>query len=343
MRRARSRSRSRAAPSASASGAYSRSVLSAMAPSFDTVSGPNRCAPPYTVCTGCRRGVCVSAMLESLTADCRLPTADCGYDMRAQLMVTTAAAPHPVMTREQRVNQRNAVLAGFLGWTLDAFDFFVLTFVIQDVATAFGKTRPDIALTVSLALVTRPIGAVIFGLIADRYGRRLPLMLNVIFYAVISVLSGLAPNYTDVRDPASAVRDRHGRRVGRRRVARARVGVAAVARPAVGAAAGRLRAGQSAGRAGVPHRLRARSRQPPRGCVARHVLPRRPARAALALHPRARQGIGGLEGTPDGLDDLPPVDLAALAAVRVSRPADDDDGRSCRTARRTCTRRSCSS
>src|SRR3954468_11942685 len=98
--------------------------------------------------------------------------------------------------RAERANQRNAVLAGFLGWTLDAFDFFVLTFVIQDVATAFGKSRPDIALTVGLALITRPIGAVIFGLIADRYGRRLPLMLNVIFYAVISVLSGLAPNYT---------------------------------------------------------------------------------------------------------------------------------------------------
>jgi MFS transporter, SHS family, lactate transporter len=112
------------------------------------------------------------------------------------LMATAAPLPSTVMTREQRVNQRNAVLAGFLGWTLDAFDFFVLTFVIQDVATAFGKTRPDIALTVSLALVTRPIGAIIFGLIADRYGRRLPLMLNVIFYAIISVLSGLAPNYT---------------------------------------------------------------------------------------------------------------------------------------------------
>ena len=100
------------------------------------------------------------------------------------------------MTSEERTNQRNAVLAGFLGWTLDAFDFFVLTFVIQDVATAFGKSRPDIALTVGLALLTRPIGAIIFGLIADRFGRRLPLMLNVIFYAVISVLCGFAPNYT---------------------------------------------------------------------------------------------------------------------------------------------------
>jgi SHS family lactate transporter-like MFS transporter len=110
--------------------------------------------------------------------------------------MATAAARPTVLTREERANQRNAVLAGFLGWTLDAFDFFVLTFVVQDVATAFGKTRPDILLTVSLALAMRPIGALIFGLIADRFGRRLPLMLNVIFYAVISVLSGLAPSYS---------------------------------------------------------------------------------------------------------------------------------------------------
>jgi SHS family lactate transporter-like MFS transporter len=99
------------------------------------------------------------------------------------------------MTQEERTNQRNAVLAGFLGWTLDAFDFFVLTFIIEDVATAFGRTRPEIALAITLALAMRPAGAVIFGIMADRYGRRIPLMLNVIFYAVISVLSGLAPNY----------------------------------------------------------------------------------------------------------------------------------------------------
>ena len=99
------------------------------------------------------------------------------------------------MTKEDRANQRNAVLAGFLGWTLDAFDFFVLTFIIDDVAKAFGRTHPDIALAITLALAMRPIGAVIFGVMADRLGRRIPLMLNVIFYAVISVLSGLAPSY----------------------------------------------------------------------------------------------------------------------------------------------------
>src|SRR4029453_1229657 len=110
-------------------------------------------------------------------------------------MTSVSHAP-VLLSTEERANQRNAVLAGFLGWTLDAFDFFVLTFVIQDIAAAFGKTRPDIALTVSLALITRPIGAVVFGILADRYGRRVPLMLNVVFYAMISVLSGLAPNYT---------------------------------------------------------------------------------------------------------------------------------------------------
>src|ERR1019366_7609342 len=100
-----------------------------------------------------------------------------------------------IATTADRANQRNAVLAGFLGWTLDAFDFFILTFVIEDVARAFGKTRPAIALTITLAPATRPIGAFIFGMMADRFGRRLPLMVNVVFYAIISVLSGLAPSY----------------------------------------------------------------------------------------------------------------------------------------------------
>lgn len=99
------------------------------------------------------------------------------------------------MTRAERVNQRNAVLAGFLGWTLDAFDFFILTLVIDDVARSFGRTRPDIAFALTVALACRPVGAVVFGIMADRLGRRLPLMLNVIFYAIISVLSGLAPSY----------------------------------------------------------------------------------------------------------------------------------------------------
>src|SRR5438034_750456 len=108
--------------------------------------------------------------------------------------MATAAAAAP-MTKVERTNQWNAVLAGFLGWTLDAFDFFILTLVIDDVAASFGRTRPDILFAVTVALAMRPLGAIIFGIMADRFGRRLPLMINVIFYAVISVLSGLAPSY----------------------------------------------------------------------------------------------------------------------------------------------------
>jgi SHS family lactate transporter-like MFS transporter len=101
-----------------------------------------------------------------------------------------------MQTVADKANQRNAVLAGFLGWMLDAFDFFVLTYIINDVARAFGVDRPAIALTLTAAMMMRPVGAIVFGLMADRYGRRLPLMLNVVFFALLSVLSGLAPNYT---------------------------------------------------------------------------------------------------------------------------------------------------
>jgi MFS transporter, SHS family, lactate transporter len=94
-----------------------------------------------------------------------------------------------------RVNQRNALIAGFLGWTLDAFDFFILTYVLTDVARDFHRTRPEIAATITASLAMRPVGALIFGVLADRFGRRLPLMLDVLFYSVVEVLSGLAPGY----------------------------------------------------------------------------------------------------------------------------------------------------
>src|SRR5947208_4683686 len=90
---------------------------------------------------------------------------------------------------------RNAILAGFLGWTLDAFDFFILTFVLAPVAKEFGQTIPAIALTITASLATRWIGAILFGLFADRYGRRIPLIVNFLFFSLIEVLSGLAPNY----------------------------------------------------------------------------------------------------------------------------------------------------
>lgn len=98
--------------------------------------------------------------------------------------------------RDGRANARNALMAGFLGWTLDAFDFFVLTFVLVPVARDFHVSVVKIAATITGSLAMRPVGAFIFGLLADRYGRRWPLMLDIIFYSIIEVLSGLAPNYT---------------------------------------------------------------------------------------------------------------------------------------------------
>ena len=95
-----------------------------------------------------------------------------------------------------RANARNAVIAGFLGWTLDAFDFFVLVMVLDRVAESFHRTRPEIALTLTASLAMRPVGALLFGMLADRYGRRVPLMADIIFYSIVEVASGLAPNYT---------------------------------------------------------------------------------------------------------------------------------------------------
>ncbi|MDE3183505.1 MAG: MFS transporter [Bacteroidota bacterium] len=110
--------------------------------------------------------------------------------------MATSESAIPVLTeKEARRNQNNAVLAGFLGWTLDAFDFFILTFVLATIATDFNKTIPEMALTLTASLVMRPAGALIFGLMADRFGRKGPLMITIIFYSVMEILSGLAPTY----------------------------------------------------------------------------------------------------------------------------------------------------
>ena len=92
-------------------------------------------------------------------------------------------------------DHRPAVLAGFLGWTLDAFDFFLVVMTLTAIAQEFHRSDAAIAFSITLTLAFRPIGAFVFGLLADRYGRRLPLMLDLVFYSIIEVLSGLAPTY----------------------------------------------------------------------------------------------------------------------------------------------------
>ncbi len=86
--------------------------------------------------------------------------------------------------------------AGFLGWTLDAFDFFVVIFLFDSLAEQFHVPKRDIVLSVTATLAMRPIGAVLFGMMADRYGRRRPLMANVLFFSSVELLCGFAPNFT---------------------------------------------------------------------------------------------------------------------------------------------------
>ena len=88
------------------------------------------------------------------------------------------------------------MLAGFLGWTLDAFDFFVIVFLYDTLSHHFGVSKKAIVFTTTATLALRPVGAFIFGLLADRFGRRIPLMANVIYFSIIELLCGFAPNYT---------------------------------------------------------------------------------------------------------------------------------------------------
>jgi SHS family lactate transporter-like MFS transporter len=101
-----------------------------------------------------------------------------------------------MMAATQKRGSHHAVLAGFLGWTLDAFDFFVIVFLYDTLSHQFGVTKKAIVFTTTATLALRPVGAFLFGLLADRFGRRIPLMANVIYFSIIELACGFAPNYT---------------------------------------------------------------------------------------------------------------------------------------------------
>ena len=93
-------------------------------------------------------------------------------------------------------DQRNTFVACFLGWALDALDFFLVTFVLVPLGHDFGQTIPKVAFAITLTLMMRPVGAFIFGLLGDKFGRRIPLMADIIFYSVMELLTAFAPNFT---------------------------------------------------------------------------------------------------------------------------------------------------
>ena len=92
--------------------------------------------------------------------------------------------------------QRRTFLACFLGWTLDALDFFLLTFVVKSVAAEFSVSIVQVTFAITLTLMMRPLGALIFGMLGDRFGRRIPLMIDIIFFSLMEFLTAFSPNYT---------------------------------------------------------------------------------------------------------------------------------------------------
>lgn len=97
--------------------------------------------------------------------------------------------------RELDSTQRKTFLACFLGWALDAFDFFLLTFVVRNVAEDFSVSIVKVTFAITLTLMMRPLGAFIFGRLGDRFGRRMPLMLDIVFYSLMELLTAFSPNY----------------------------------------------------------------------------------------------------------------------------------------------------
>ncbi|HEY4113937.1 MAG TPA: MFS transporter [Rhizomicrobium sp.] len=90
--------------------------------------------------------------------------------------------------------QKHVVAASYLGWTLDAFDFFLMVFVIKDVAKAFGAGTSDVAWALTLTLALRPVGAFVFGRLADRFGRRPVLMADVALYSILGFVTAFSPS-----------------------------------------------------------------------------------------------------------------------------------------------------
>src|SRR5580700_11478470 len=88
-----------------------------------------------------------------------------------------------------------AVSSGILGWILDAFDFFVLVFLVDVLANNFHVRKGDIVWTITITLAMRPVGAVVLGSLADRYGRRRPLIACVLYFSIVTALTPFAPSY----------------------------------------------------------------------------------------------------------------------------------------------------
>ena len=107
-------------------------------------------------------------------------------------MATNRALPKTRLNSDQR----SAFAASWLGWMMDAFDYFIIVLVYADIGADFHVPLEQMAFLTTITLVMRPVGAYLFGLWADRVGRRIPLIADVCFYSVVGFLCAFAPNFT---------------------------------------------------------------------------------------------------------------------------------------------------
>ena len=210
--------------------------------------------------------------------------------------------------KEPTKDQWYAWWAAWLGWTLDAFDFTVFLLIIKPIADEFHVPTTEVAIVFTLTLWMRLVGAVASGWLADRIGRKTPLMISIFWYSVCNFIAGFSPTFMFLVDLPHVARDRHGCRMA---------GRCGAGDGELAAALARLHERRSARL--VEHRLSAVERHLRavlrRYRLARHVVDRRLAGPVDHLRPLFRQGARGLGREP------PP---AARQQARGPRSTDQD-------------------
>ena len=193
--------------------------------------------------------------------------------------------------RGSRLNQdqRNSFVAAFLGWTMDAFDYFIVVLVYADIAKEFGVPLTQMAFITTVTLLMRPVGALIFGTWADRVGRRIPLIVDVCFYSLVGFLCAFAPNFTVLL----ILRLLYGIGMGGEWGLGAALAMEKIPTHRRGFFSGLLQEGYSFGYllAAVVYLVLARGVRPGLALAVR-VLD--PAGAAHPGHPQSGQGVGGV-------------------------------------------------
>ena len=218
--------------------------------------------------------------------------------------------------------QQKTVVAAFLGWMLDAFDFFLLVFLLGDIAKEFGVEVSAVTYAVILTLAMRFIGAFIFGRLGDRFGRKPILMLDIVSYSVIGALAAFSPSLWVFL----ALRALFGVAMGGEWGLGSSLAMESIPPQARGMVSGILQCGYP------PAICSPRSPRPALSAqlrrlhlrLARDVPAQRPARARRAVHPRARAGIAAIRRGSKGAQAEADRHFARQLGRRAIRGRADD-------------------